>query len=151
MKPIKPIYIQRSNKNEKIAGLVFLLVIALVLLFAGMVSGKHVIKAGTINKPFGSANIVESNGGALINWSSPSEEGVPFFLIERSQDKVHYEIVSIVKNTGNGNSTDFYTATDYNPLEGTAYYRISETNFKDKTVHLFQLTYSAKSITAAKN
>lgn len=151
MKPIKPIYIKRSDKNEKVAGLVFLLVIALMLLFAGMVSGKPVIRANTINKPTCGASVIESNSVAIINWSSPSEEGYPFFVIERSQDKVHYEIVSVVKNTGYNSSTDFYTATDYNPLQGTTYYRISETNFKDKTIHLFQVIYSPKSQTSAKN
>ncbi len=136
MKPIKPVYIERSNKQEKIAGLVFLLIIALVLACAGVLSAQPA--NGNVLK----ASAQKTVDQATITWNVAADSKYPFFLIERTQDKQHYEIVSVVKNTGNSNSTSMFTATDYNPLAGNTYYRISEMDAKGKTVHLFEVTFT---------
>ncbi len=130
MKPIKPIYIQRNNGNEKIAGLVFLLIIAFVLLLASVASAQTLKTNGAITK---------GTEGTLITWNINADAQYPFFLVERSTDQVNYELVSIVKNTGNINANTYFSATDYNPPVITAYYRVSEIDGKGRVSHLFKV------------
>jgi hypothetical protein len=143
MKTYKPIYIERNNRNEKVAGLVFLLVITVVLLCAGVASAQNYTAAGAIRKANIQLQPGASNNSAIIQWNVATDCKYPFFLVERSTDKIHYEIVSVVKNTGNCNATTCFAATDYNPLHETTYYRVSTLDAKGKAQqHLAEITYT---------
>jgi hypothetical protein len=132
MKTYTPIYIQRNNNNEKIVGLVFLLVIALVLVCAGVASAQSINSPESVHKATVTIQPGASNNSATINWSIAADSKYPFFLIERTIDKVHYEIVSVVKNTDTGNSTNYYTARDYNPSNQPTCYKVSYLDDKGK-------------------
>lgn len=126
-----------NNRNEKVAGVIFLVMVAVLILLSGSVSAQN------INRSNGKAVVSEKDSEAVISWSYAPESKYNFFLIERSTDNTHYEFVSAISIKGNSNSTNFYSATDHNPLNGATYYRVSETDFKGKPVHLFVLKYSS--------
>jgi hypothetical protein len=140
MKPIKPIYIQRSNKPERIAGLVVLLIIASVFLLAQVASAQTIESRNPITKAGSNKEKVQGAEGTLITWNINADVKYPFFLVERTTDNVHYELVSVIKNTGNINCNTFFSTTDYNPLAINTVYRISELDSKGKPTHLFKVT-----------
>lgn len=140
MKTIRPIYIQRRNGSEKVAGLVFLLIIAFVLVLAGIASAQTIKSGEAVTKASVNKERVEGGEGTLISWNINADAAYPFFLVERSTDQVHYEMVSLVKNTGNINANNYFSATDYNPPVATTYYRVSEIDRKGRISHLFKVT-----------
>lgn len=140
MKPIKPIYIQRSNKPERIAGLVVILVIASVIFLAKVASAQTIESKSPITKAGSNKEKVQDGEGTLITWNINADVKYPFFLVERTTDNVHYELVSVIKNTGNINCNSYFSATDYNPPVDNTVYRISELDSKGKPTHLFKVT-----------
>ncbi|MBK6839033.1 MAG: hypothetical protein IPG90_12930 [Bacteroidetes bacterium] len=68
----------------------------------------------------------------LLSWATATETNNSFFNIERGTDGISYE--SIQQINGAGNSTSFltYGVTDKNPIEGTSYYRLKQTDFDGK-------------------
>jgi hypothetical protein len=64
-----------------------------------------------------------------ITWQTASEHNNDYFSIERSQDGINFEVITIVP--GAGNSTDLlsYFSKDPNPYEGTSYYRLKQTDY----------------------
>jgi hypothetical protein len=138
MKTLKPMYTEKSLKHERVVVFTLLIIIGAILLFGSAVSAKV-----TSLKPIHTALIVETKDNtAILKWSYSADIQYTYFLVERSQDGVHYSFVSAVKIDGPVNSTNIYTATDYNPLQGTTYYRVSETNFQDHPTILFRTMFS---------
>jgi len=71
-----------------------------------------------------------------LKWSTTSEINNNYFTIERSPNGKDFEELTKVRSlSGNGNSksTLYYSATDYVPLAGVSYYRLSQTDFNGKT------------------
>jgi hypothetical protein len=136
MKPIKPIYIRRNNNQEKVALLVIFMVVISILVFS-----VTAVKAQTANNNYKAGVSYAVDKGATISWNMAADCKYPFIVVERSQDKVHYETVYATKNKGNCNSTNFYTATDYNPLNRTCFYRITELDSRGNAIHLFQVVF----------
>lgn len=67
-----------------------------------------------------------------LSWSTASETNNDFFLIERSEDGAEFR--PLLKSSGAGNSTnrlDYYDI-DFEPLDGTAYYRLKQVDFDGK-------------------
>jgi len=64
-----------------------------------------------------------------LTWESASEINNDFYTIERSPDGVNYEIVTTVQGAGNSNSKLDYSATDENPIVGTSYYKLKQTDY----------------------
>ncbi len=78
----------------------------------------------------------------LVTWTTTQEQNNSFFTIARSADGITFVPAGKLpaKTQGQGNS---YTFTDPSPLEGTSYYRLSQTDldgttksFDIKTVNL---------------
>jgi len=136
MKPIRPIYIRRNNNREKVMILVIFAIVVSILVFS-----VTAVKAQTTGNNYRAGITYAADKGATINWNMATDCKYPFIVVERSQDKVHYETVYAAKNTGTSNSTNFYTATDYKPLNGVSYYRITELDSKGNATHLFQLAF----------
>jgi hypothetical protein len=67
-----------------------------------------------------------------LNWSTASELNNDFFTIERAADLEKFEEVTIVKGQGTIHSKTNYSAVDENPLPGTSYYRLKQTDFDGK-------------------
>ena len=69
------------------------------------------------------------NGNVQINWETESEINNDFFTIERSLDGVDFELVGTIEGNGNSSTPINYSWTDDNPLNGTVYYRLKQTDF----------------------
>ena len=72
-----------------------------------------------------------------LNWVTASELNNDYFTIERSRDAINF--VSIATIPGNGSTTmmSHYTWIDQRPISGTAYYKLSQTDF-DGTKEIFK-------------
>jgi hypothetical protein len=139
MKPIKPIYIQRSNKTERVAGLVVLLIVASLFLLIHVASAQTIESRGPITKAGSNKEQIKGSEGTLITWNINADVKYPYFLVERCVDNVHYEMVSIVGNTGNINCNSYFSTTDNNPPVDNTVYRISELDSKGRVTHLFKV------------
>lgn len=64
-----------------------------------------------------------------LDWQTLSEKNNDYFTIERSQDAQNWELVSEVDGAGNSNEILDYNTTDEDPLTGTTYYRLKQTDF----------------------
>jgi hypothetical protein len=78
-------------------------------------------------------NVVPQNGIVNLSWRTLAEINNELFEVERSKDGVVWETVIRQKGSGNSNSPKLYKAIDHNPLVGTSYYRLKQTDFDGKT------------------
>jgi len=69
-----------------------------------------------------------SSVGTNLNWITAHEKDNNYFRIERTGDGENYETIATVKGSFNTFSTHNYTFIDKNPLNGTNYYRLSQTD-----------------------
>jgi len=67
--------------------------------------------------------------GIEINWVSAQEINNDFYSIERSQYGKQFVQIATVKGAGNSNEELAYTYIDQNPLEGTSFYRLKQTDY----------------------
>jgi hypothetical protein len=70
-----------------------------------------------------------NNGMANLKWSTADESTGTQYLVERSTDHVHYDVIGTVNGAGNEN-TNVYGFTDSKPVSGDTYYRILLANGK---------------------
>ena len=72
-----------------------------------------------------------SLAGDIVNlsWVTASELNNDFFTIERASDIERFVEVAVVKGQGTINSKTNYSSVDENPLPGTSYYRLKQTDF----------------------
>ncbi|WP_026461506.1 T9SS type A sorting domain-containing protein [Adhaeribacter aquaticus] len=70
-----------------------------------------------------------------LTWATASEKDNEYFAVERSADGTNFTPLDKVKGAGNSNQRQEYTFTDNNPLTGTAYYRLRQTDFNGKTAY----------------
>jgi hypothetical protein len=65
----------------------------------------------------------------LLRWTTASEISNASFLVERSGDMQTWEWVGSIPGSGNSNAPLHYTLADDRPLNGTAYYRLTQTDY----------------------
>tara|TARA_B100000809_G_C15139548_1_gene532449 strand:+ start:2980 stop:7758 length:4779 start_codon:yes stop_codon:yes gene_type:complete len=65
----------------------------------------------------------------LLNWSTASEVNNSRFTIEKSADALNFTPIGSVEGSGNSSTTVNYSFTDSEPFNGTAYYRLKQTDF----------------------
>lgn len=70
-----------------------------------------------------------SDEKVIVNWQTASEINNDYFIVERSSDGINFEPILFTDGAGNSNSILEYTETDFNPLQGTSYYRLKQTDF----------------------
>lgn len=68
-----------------------------------------------------------------LSWTTASESNNAVFTIERSSDAVKWEFVGSVSGNGNSNTRIDYAFSDHNPLSGTAYYRLKQTDYDGRS------------------
>ncbi len=73
-----------------------------------------------------------SNVEVALNWTTATENNNDFFTIERSQDAINWEVVGTYKGSGNSSHISVYAADDKQPLGGTTYYRLKQTDYDGK-------------------
>ncbi len=65
----------------------------------------------------------------LLNWITASEKSNDYFIIERSNDGVHFEYLQKIKGAGNTTIQQSYQWEDLYPFDGISYYRLKQTDF----------------------
>ncbi|MEQ8687599.1 MAG: T9SS type A sorting domain-containing protein [Imperialibacter sp.] len=73
--------------------------------------------------------VKEENGQVRIDWETASETNNDFFSLERSKDGVDFEKIKRVDGAGNSGKVLKYLHYDTNPLPGTSFYRLKQTDF----------------------
>lgn len=68
------------------------------------------------------------NGSVELNWSTSLEVNNEEYTIERSADGQNFTTIGNVAGVGNTTSISLYSYKDTNPLSGSAYYRIKQTD-----------------------
>ncbi|MCE7996546.1 MAG: T9SS type A sorting domain-containing protein [Roseivirga sp.] len=74
-----------------------------------------------------SANKTNDND-VLLEWTTAQEVNNSFFTIERSTDAINFESLSQIDGAGSSDEFISYHYTDRNPLDGTSYYRLRQTD-----------------------
>lgn len=64
-----------------------------------------------------------------ISWKTATERNNDYFSIERSQNGKEWEEISTVSGAGNSKVIQNYSMHDIDPLSGTSYYRLKQTDY----------------------
>jgi zinc metalloprotease ZmpB len=65
----------------------------------------------------------------LLTWTTTNEQQNDFFTIEKSSDGRNFELLGVKKGAGTTQVENNYSMTDFEPLDGTNYYRLKQTDF----------------------
>ena len=65
----------------------------------------------------------------LLQWQTATETNNDYFTVQRSSNSDNWQDITTIKGAGNSSVAKKYTSTDNNPLQGTSYYRIKQTDF----------------------
>ncbi len=83
---------------------------------------------------------------AQIRWSTSSENKKGFFMIERTNDGVNFETITMIQNSvvdGPTAEKHEYSFKDTNPFLGISYYRISEVDsVENRKVEISTIVYT---------
>lgn len=67
------------------------------------------------------------NGNIVdVTWSTASELNSDYFMVQRSKDGTVFEDVIEINAAENSSTTKNYSASDYEPYNGTSYYRLKQ-------------------------
>jgi hypothetical protein len=80
---------------------------------------------------------VNAKNEVLLRWSTASEKNNDFFTIERSASTNGFKAIGKVKGAGTTSQITHYSFVDKQPLPGTSYYRLKQTDFNG-SFELFQ-------------
>ncbi len=70
-----------------------------------------------------------NNNLVQLDWQTNSEINNDFFTVERSINRVDWEVIKIVDGAGNSNAILNYSIIDKHPYLGHSYYRLKNTDF----------------------
>ena len=73
-----------------------------------------------------SANLNEDK--VQLEWVTATETNNDYFSIQRSEDGSNYETIARVDGAGNSSTKQYYSEVDKEPLTGTSYYRLKQTD-----------------------
>lgn len=73
------------------------------------------------------------NSRVKLNWETAIELNNDYFTIERSKDGKNFEYVATIDGSGNTYENRSYVIYDNSPLNGTSYYRLSQTDYDGST------------------
>lgn len=74
-----------------------------------------------------------NNDKVLLDWSTSQEQNNKYFTVERSGDGTNFSFLGRLNGAGTTFSGKLYQLIDHTPLEGTNYYRLSQTDFDGNT------------------
>jgi hypothetical protein len=66
-----------------------------------------------------------------IQWETLTETNNDYFTVERSRDGETWETLKRVNGAGTSVNLNSYSAIDENPLQGTSFYRLKQTDFDE--------------------
>ena len=96
----------------------------------------NVTTTGTLPVSILTYEVKLNNSKVDVTWSTATEINNKFFTVERSSDARNFVTIGSVSGAGNSNSVKQYSFVDLNPLIGTSYYRLSQTNIDGHTEYL---------------
>jgi len=64
-----------------------------------------------------------------LDWVTASEVNNAFYTIERSTDGLNFEAIANLDGAGNSSDLLYYSFVDANPISGTSFYRLKQTDF----------------------
>lgn len=76
-----------------------------------------------------SFNALQQEKEVLVSWATATEKNNDYFTIERSEDGKKFIPIEIIDAAGISSNVLFYNSVDRNPLFGTSYYRLRQTDF----------------------
>jgi hypothetical protein len=74
-----------------------------------------------------------SENTALLDWATASETNNSHFSLYKSIDGLNWEKLTDIPGKGNSNAYNSYEFTDFNLLQGTNYYKLTQTDFDGTT------------------
>jgi hypothetical protein len=94
---------------------------------------------------FSGENVSDYN---LLNWSTASENSNDYFIIERSEDGINWEVIAKPNGAGNSTSKIDYTYRDYDFNSKINYYKLSQVDYdgKNETFNIISINNSTKEI-----
>lgn len=69
-----------------------------------------------------------SNNAVNISWSTATQTNNDHFTIERTADGINYSPIAMIKGAGTSSKPLKYSYSDLRPYNGTAYYRLKQTD-----------------------
>ncbi|NNM93888.1 MAG: T9SS type A sorting domain-containing protein [Bacteroidia bacterium] len=83
-----------------------------------------------------------ANEGITLYWSSATETNNKLYTVTRSSDGLNFIPIGTVAGAGNSESERDYTYTDNQPIAGTNYYQLEQTDFDGNTTTLNTISCS---------
>lgn len=77
---------------------------------------------------------LQENKQVQLNWETASESNSSHFVIERSQDAIHYQEIKRVAAQGSSVEAHQYQVTDEMPFGGVSYYRLVQVDVDSSSV-----------------
>ncbi|MCB0395042.1 MAG: T9SS type A sorting domain-containing protein [Flavobacteriales bacterium] len=78
--------------------------------------------------------LIEEHGEKIfMAWVTGTEENNDYFTVEKSDDGIHYQLLTTVQGSGNSFKPKKYSIYDTEPYHGMNYYRLSQTDYDGKT------------------
>lgn len=96
----------------------------------------HVVVTALLPVTLTSYNATLSDNKVLLDWVTEQEISNNFFTVEKSPDGNNYALLQKVSATGNSSLPKAYKVTDYSPVEGVNYYKLSQTNMDGRITYL---------------
>ena len=89
--------------------------------------------SGALPIELGGFSVEMSNGNAILNWITMTENNNDYFIIERSTDGISFDYLQRIEGAGNSLQKLYYSYTDIQPKSAVMYYRLSQTDFNGIT------------------
>lgn len=97
------------------------------LVIEGLQQPYEITKPLPISLLYFTARVGENNT-VRVNWSTVFENNNDYFSIERSKDGRNFQKIGEVKSKGDNNTQQEYSFIDQQPLQGSSFYRLKQTD-----------------------
>ncbi|MEX1192713.1 MAG: T9SS type A sorting domain-containing protein [Brumimicrobium sp.] len=84
---------------------------------------------------FSSFEVNVNKNTVQLEWNTLSEQNNDYFEVERSKDGQKFENIGTVNGAGTSVKEIDYNFIDKNPIDGTSYYRIKQTDYDGKATY----------------
>ena len=83
---------------------------------------------------------------AVLSWETATETNNQGFEIQRSKDGLSWENIAWQEGSGNSNTTQAYSYTDYNTYRGLNYYRLQQIDFDGTAAYSPTVSITASTV-----
>lgn len=109
----------------------------------------HYVVGNVLPVTFKDFTATQLNRSVLLNWETESEKNNDYFEIERSTNGTHWQKLFTTKAVGESSSPVSYQEVDKAPLDGTSYYRLSQTDLDGKKTSLQIISWNQNPLTGS--